>query len=45
MFKSVKNKVDLPKLEEEILDFWDDAEIFSKSTKQKPENNTYFFQF
>lgn len=43
MFKTIKSKVSFPALEEEILDFWDENEIFQKSISQKPENNTYFF--
>ncbi len=43
MFKTIKSKVEFPKLEEEILDFWDESKIFNKSIDQKSEENTYFF--
>ncbi|WP_024653219.1 isoleucine--tRNA ligase [Borrelia persica] len=35
MFKKVENKVHFPKLEEKILQFWNDNKIFEKSMKQR----------
>ena len=43
MFKTIKSKVAFPKLEEEILDFWDDSKIFFKSIDQKSDDRTFFF--
>ena len=43
MFKPVSNKVDFPKMEEDILKFWDDADICGKSISQRPADNEYVF--
>ncbi|MBU3917372.1 isoleucine--tRNA ligase, partial [bacterium] len=43
MFKPIKSKVEFPKLEEEMLDFWDQNKIFEKSVEEKSDENTYFF--
>ncbi|MCL4382635.1 MAG: isoleucine--tRNA ligase [Patescibacteria group bacterium] len=43
MFKSVSSKVNFPKLEEEILEFWQENQIFEKSIKLRPENKTWTF--
>ncbi len=43
MFKSVSSKVNFPKLEEEILKFWQENQIFEKSLKLRPENKTWTF--
>ncbi|MBU2512529.1 isoleucine--tRNA ligase [bacterium] len=43
MFKTITNKVEFPKLEEEILEFWDKSKIFTKSIDQKSDKNTFFF--
>ncbi len=43
MFKPVSNKVDFPKMEEDILKFWDDADIYGKSIRQRPADNEYVF--
>ncbi len=43
MFKQIKSKVEFPKLEEEMLDFWDQYKIFEKSVEEKTDENTYFF--
>ena len=43
MFKGVNNKVSFPKMEEEILRFWDENNIFKKSIETKAEDNEYVF--
>ncbi len=43
MFKPVSNKVDFPKMEEDILKFWKDNDICDKSIKQRPADNEYVF--
>ncbi|MCG8333444.1 MAG: class I tRNA ligase family protein, partial [Proteobacteria bacterium] len=43
MFKTIKSKVEFPKIEEEILDFWDENRIFFKSLEPKSEGKTFFF--
>jgi len=43
MFKVIKSKVDLAQLEESVLTFWEDNNIFQESIDQRPEEKTYFF--
>ncbi len=43
MFHSVNSKVDFPKMEEGVLKFWQDHDIFKKSIEQRPEDNEYVF--
>ena len=43
MIKPVSNKVDFPKMEEDILKIWEDHYIFDKSIKQRPADNEYVF--
>ncbi len=43
MFKTITSKVEFPKLEEEILDFWDENSIFQKSIDEKSDDETFFF--
>ncbi len=43
MFKTIKSKIEFPKIEEEILDFWDENRIFFKSLEPKSEGKTFFF--
>lgn len=43
MFKPVSNKVDFPKMEEDILKFWEENDICDKSIKQRPADNEYVF--
>ncbi|MBN2029798.1 class I tRNA ligase family protein, partial [bacterium] len=43
MFREVKNSVDFPKLEEEILRFWEKNRIFEKSVETRPENRPFVF--
>ncbi len=42
-FREVKNPVDFPKMEKEILDFWEKNRIFEKSVKTRPENKPFIF--
>ncbi|WKC58367.1 isoleucine--tRNA ligase [Borrelia sp. P9F1] len=35
MFKNVDNKIDFPRIEEEILEFWKNNDIFQKSVQQR----------
>ncbi len=43
MFKPVNNKVDFPKMEEDILKFWEENDICDKSIQQRPADNEYVF--
>ena len=43
MFKPVNNKVDFPKMEEDILKFWEENDICNKSIEQRPADNEYVF--
>ena len=35
MFKEVPNKVEFPQMEESILEYWDEKDIFHRSTRQR----------
>jgi len=37
------DKLDLPKLDQEILAFWEANDIFNKSVEQRPEDDTFVF--
>ncbi len=43
MFKKVESQVSFPKMEEEILKFWDENDIFQKSIDQRPADKLYSF--
>ncbi len=43
MFKPVNSKVSFPELEEKVLEFWDDKEIYKKSIEQRPADNEFVF--
>ena len=43
MFKKVESQVSFPKMEEEILKFWDEQKIFEKSISQRPADKLYSF--
>lgn len=43
MFDPVNNKVDFPKMEEGVLKFWQDNDIFKKSIDQRDPENEYVF--
>ena len=43
MFKPVDNQVSLPKLEEEVLKFWQENDSFAKSLKQRENCEEYVF--
>ena len=43
MFRPVNSKVDFPKMEEDILRFWEENDICDKSIKQRPADNEYVF--
>src|SRR5581483_3033502 len=43
MFKSVNPKVDFPKLEEEILNYWAENKIFEKSVEFRPKDKRWTF--
>jgi isoleucyl-tRNA synthetase len=43
MFKPVDPKQSLPKMEEEILKFWDENKIFEKSLKERKDSPLYSF--
>ncbi len=43
MFKPVDSRQSFPKLEEEVLRFWQEHGIFRKSVEQRPEDNAYVF--
>ncbi len=42
-FKPIDPKPDFPKLEEEILKFWEESQIFEKSLKQTQDGKPYTF--
>ncbi len=43
MYKSVDSKVSFPKMEEKILKFWNDNNIFKKSISQREGNEEFVF--
>jgi isoleucyl-tRNA synthetase len=43
MFKEIDSKMDLPKLEEEILSFWDKENIFEQSLEKTKDGPRYSF--
>ncbi len=43
MFKPVDNRQSFPKMEEEVLRFWKDNDIFRKSVESRPGDKTYIF--
>ena len=43
MFRPVNSKVDFPKMEEGILSFWQENDIFKKSIESRPADNEYVF--
>jgi len=42
-FKKVDAKVSFPKMEEEILKFWEENKIFEKSVEKNPEDKPFVF--
>lgn len=42
-FKKVDSQVSFPKMEEEILKFWDEQKIFEKSISERPVDKLYSF--
>jgi isoleucyl-tRNA synthetase len=42
MYREYK-QLNLPAIDAEILQFWEDEKIFEKSVSQRPEDNTYVF--
>ena len=43
MFKAVNSRANFPKLEEEILEFWEKDEIFEKSLEQREDCDDFVF--
>ncbi|PCI22027.1 MAG: isoleucine--tRNA ligase, partial [SAR324 cluster bacterium] len=43
MFKAIKSKVEFPRLEEEVLDFWDEKKCFERSVSERSDENIFFF--
>jgi isoleucyl-tRNA synthetase len=43
MFKKVESQVSFPKMEEEILKFWEAEKIFEKSVERNSEDKTFIF--
>jgi isoleucyl-tRNA synthetase len=43
MFRPVDPRVNFPRLEEHILDFWKEHDVFRKSVEQRPESNLFVF--
>ncbi|WP_320130820.1 isoleucine--tRNA ligase [uncultured Sphaerochaeta sp.] len=43
MFRTVTTKVDFPEMEEKILSFWQEEDIFTKSIESRPADNEYVF--
>ena len=42
-FKQYESKINYPKIEEDILKFWKENEIFSKSISSRPEDKQFTF--
>lgn len=42
-FKKVESQVSFPKMEEEVLKFWNESSIFQKSIAQRPADKPYSF--
>ncbi len=43
MFNPIDTKIDFPKVEEQILSFWEKEDVFTKSIEQRPEENQFVF--
>ncbi len=43
MFREVDPKVRFPKLESEILEFWEAHDVFKRSVSERPENKLFIF--
>lgn len=43
MFQPVSSRVNFPALEERILQFWREKDIFRRSVEERPEHNLYVF--
>jgi isoleucyl-tRNA synthetase len=43
MFKPVDSRQSFPKLDEEVLHFWKENDVFRKSVDQRPADNAYIF--
>ena len=43
MFKEISNKIDFPKMEEEILESWDNENVFKKSISNRNQENEFVF--
>ena len=43
MFKPVDNRQSFPKMEEEVLRFWKENDIFRKSVESRPADKSYIF--
>jgi isoleucyl-tRNA synthetase len=43
MFRPVTTKVDFPAMEENVLSFWQEKNIFAKSIESRPADNEYVF--
>ena len=43
MFDPIDTKVDFPKVEEQVLSFWEKEDVFAKSIEQRPEDNQFVF--
>lgn len=43
MFDPIDTKIDFPKVEEQVLTFWEKEDVFKKSIEQRPEDNQYVF--
>ena len=43
MYREVSNRIDLPAMEREIIDFWQKNDVFHKSLNQRDENKRWVF--
>ena len=43
MYKELPQQINFPKIEQKILDFWEEQQIFKRSIEERDENNTYAF--
>ena len=43
MYREVSNRIDLPAMEREVIDFWQKNDVFHKSLNQRDENKRWVF--
>ncbi len=43
MFEPVSSRVSFPEMEERVLQFWKEQDIFRRSVEERPEHKVYSF--